>query len=224
MKLLTKTFLLVAILAFVGFHAEAQHKKVKIITPYGKMIVALSDETPAYRDNFIKLVKKHFYDGLLFHRVIKDFMIQGGDPNSKNAKPGEMLGNGDVGYTIPASFKPDLFHRKGALAAARQGDNVNPQKASSGCQFYIVQGKKYTDQELDRIEAHTGHHFTNEERNIYKTIGGTPFLDGNYTVFGQLIKGMDVLDKIADVSTDNNDRPEKDVKMKIRLYRKFLLF
>lgn len=224
MKWLTRTFLFIAMLAFIGFHAEAQHKKVKIITPYGKMIVALSDETPAYRDNFIKLIKKRFYDGLLFHRVIKDFMIQGGDPNSKNAKPGEMLGNGDVGYTIPADFKKDLFHRKGALAAARQGDQVNPEKASSGCQFYIVQGKKYTDQELDRVEARTGHHFTDKERQVYKTIGGTPFLDGGYTVFGQLIKGMDVLDKIADVSTDANDRPEKDVKMKIRMYHHFLFF
>lgn len=188
------------------------------------MILSLSDKTPAYRDNMIKLVKKHFYDGLLFHRVIKDFMIQGGDPDSRKAKAGEMLGNGDVGYTLPADFKPELFHQKGALAAAREGDDVNPQKNSSGCQFYIVQGKRYTDAELNTIENRTGYHFTEQQRNIYKSVGGTPFLDGNYTVFGQLIKGMDVLDKIAGVSTDSNDRPKQDVRMKIRMYHKFLFF
>jgi len=224
MKRLIKQVLVFALLIFSGLQATAQHKKVKITTPYGKMIVALSDETPRYRDNFIKLVKKHFYDGLLFHRVIRDFMIQGGDPQSKGAKAGEMLGNGDVGYTIPAAFTNDLFHRKGALAAAREGDAVNPQKVSSGCQFYIVQGKKYTDAQLDQIERRTGHHFSEAQREIYKTVGGTPFLDGNYTVFGQLIKGMAVLDKIASVSTDPQDRPIKDVPMKIRLYHKFLFF
>lgn len=219
-----KKIFIITLLMLIGFGVFAQHKKVKIITPYGKMVLELSDETPAYRDNFIKLVKKHFYDGLLFHRVIKDFMIQGGDPDSRNAKPGELLGNGDVGYTIPADFKTNLFHQKGALAAAREGDDVNPTKASSGCQFYIVQGKKYTSEQLDQIEARTGHHFTAEQRKVYETIGGTPFLDGNYTVFGQLIKGMDVLDKIAAVPTDANDRPKKDIPMKIRIVHKFLFF
>lgn len=219
-----KKFILISLSVLFSIPVFAQHKKVKIITPYGKMILELSDETPAYRDNFIKLVKKHFYDGLLFHRVIKNFMIQGGDPNSRNAKPGELLGNGGVGYTIPANFKTNLFHQKGALAAAREGDNVNPTKASSGCQFYIVQGKKYTSEQLDQIEARTGYHFTAEQRKVYETIGGTPFLDGNYTVFGQLIKGMDVLDKIAAVPTDANDRPEKDIPMKIRIVHKFLFF
>ncbi|TAN16378.1 MAG: peptidylprolyl isomerase [Chitinophagaceae bacterium] len=221
--MMKKIFIIILIIA-TGYQAFAQHRKIKIITPYGKMILELSDETPAYRDNFIKLVKKHFYDGLLFHRVIKSFMIQGGDPNSRNAKPGELLGNGDVGYTIPAAFKADLFHQKGALAAAREGDDVNPAKASSGCQFYIVQGKKYTSEQLDQIEAGTGHHFTAEQKKIYETIGGTPFLDGSYTVFGQLIKGMDVLDKIASVPTDENDRPKRDVPMKIRMVHKFLFF
>lgn len=219
-----KRLFITTLLVLTGFGVFAQHKKIKIITPYGKMILELSDETPAYRDNFIKLVKKHFYDGVLFHRVIKNFMIQGGDPDSKNAKAGQLLGNGDVGYTIPADFKTNLFHQKGALAAAREGDDVNPTKASSGCQFYIVQGKKYTSDQLDQIEARTGYHFTDEQRNVYETIGGTPFLDGNYTVFGQLIKGMDVLDKIASVPTDQNDRPKKDIPMKIRIVHKFLFF
>lgn len=219
-----KKFLILGLLLMFGYQSFAQHKKIKIITPYGKMILELSDETPAYRDNFIKLVKKHFYDGVLFHRVIKDFMIQGGDPDSKNAKPGELLGNGDVGYTLPADFKTNLFHQKGALAAAREGDDVNPTKASSGCQFYIVQGKKYTNKQLDEIEARTGHRFTKEQKEVYETIGGTPFLDGSYTVFGQLIKGMDVLDKIASVPTDANDRPKKNIPMKIRIVHKFLFF
>lgn len=224
MKMLFKILFAAVLFVFIATTSQAQHKKIKIKTTYGNMILSLSDETPAYRDNFIKLVRKHFYDGLLFHRVIKDFMIQGGDPDSKNAKPGEMLGNGDIGYTIPADFKPGLFHRKGALAAAREGDQVNPQKASSACQFYIVEGKKYSDGELDRIAARTGHDFTPDQRQVYKTVGGTPFLDGSYTVFGQLIKGMDVLDKIAAAATDGNDRPTSDVRMKIRVYHKFLLF
>lgn len=219
-----KKLLLLSLAFLLSFYSFGQHKKVKITTPYGKMILALSDETPAYRDNFVQLVKKRFYDGLLFHRVMKEFMIQGGDPQSKNAKPGEMLGSGDVGYTIPAAFKPGLFHRKGALAAARQGDAVNPRKASSGCQFYIVEGKKYTDGELDQIEARTGRQFTAGEREAYKTVGGTPFLDGAYTVFGELVKGMEVLDKIAGAATDGHDRPSRDIPMKIRIYHKFLLF
>jgi len=204
--------------------AHAQKHKVKIITPYGKMIVALSDETPHHRDNFIKLVKKHFYDGLLFHRVIKDFMIQGGDPGSKHAGPETMLGDGDVGYTIPAEFKADLFHRKGALAAAREGDDVNPSKASSGCQFYLVEGKKYTDAQLNQVEQRFGHAIPPDHRQVYETIGGTPFLDQNYTVFGQVVKGLEVIDKIAAVQTDGHDRPVKDVKMRIRMYHKFLFF
>jgi peptidyl-prolyl cis-trans isomerase B (cyclophilin B) len=213
-----------ALLLSCALQLSAQTRRVKIITPYGKMIFTLNNETPAYRDNFVRLVKKHFYDGLLFHRVIKGFMIQGGDPQSRNAKPGEALGEGSVSYTLPADFHEDLFHRKGALAAARKGDAVNPSRASSGCQFYIVQGKKYTATQLDRIERQTGHHFTTEQRKAYETEGGTPFLDGAYTVFGQLIKGMDVLDKIASVPTDGHDRPQKNVPMKIRLVHKFLFF
>lgn len=219
-----KKLLLLALLVTVSSRLFAQHRKVKIKTPYGKMIFVLNDETPLHRDNFIKLAKKHFFDGLLFHRVIDSFMIQGGDPESKNAKPGAFLGNGKVGYQIPAEFRKNLFHRKGALAMAREGDAVNPERKSSGCQFYIVQGKKYTDKELDRISRRTGRQFTKEEREVYKTIGGTPFLDGRYTVFGQMIKGADVLDRIAAVKTDTNDRPLTDIPMKVRIIHKFLFF
>jgi len=221
--MMKKLLIVLAALA-LAYGADAQKRAVKITTSYGKMIVALSDETPQYRDNFISLVKKRFYDGLLFHRVIHDFMIQGGDPQSRKAKAGTPLGAGDVGYTLPAQFRPDLYHRKGALAAARQGDMVNPEKASSGCQFYIVQGKKYSEDKLNAIERSTGHHFTDKQRKIYETLGGTPFLDGGYTVFGQVVKGMDVLDKIAGVATDGRDRPKKDIPMKIRLVHKFLFF
>lgn len=213
-----------ALVLLCALQLSAQSRRVKIITPYGKMVFSLSNETPAYRDNFVRLVKKRFYDGLLFHRVIKGFMIQGGDPQSRNAKPGQMLGQGSVSYTLPADPHDDLFHRKGALAAARKGDAVNPSRASSGCQFYIVQGKKYTAAQLDMMETQTGHHFTAEQRKVYQTQGGAPFLDGAYTVFGQLVRGMDVLDKIASVPTDSRDRPQKNVPMKIRLVHKFLFF
>lgn len=212
---------LVATVFLQTARAGGTHRKVKIITTYGTMVVQLSDETPHHRDNFIKLVKKHFYDSLLFHRVIKGFMIQGGDPDSRHAIPGQELGNGDVGYTIHAEFRPDLFHRKGALAAARDD---NPQKASSGCQFYIVEGKTYTDDELDQVEKKLNHKIPADQREIYKTSGGTPWLDQNYTVFGQVIKGMDVLDRIDRVETGASDRPKQDVRMKIRMVHKFLFF
>lgn len=220
-----KKLLLLCLLTGISFQLSAQkHRKVKIKTPYGKMVFLLSDKTPLHRDNFIKLAKAHFYDGLLFHRVIDSFMIQGGDPESKNAKQGAFLGNGGLGYQIPAEFRKDLFHKKGALAMAREGDRVNPKRKSSGCQFYIVQGKTYTDKELDRIERRTGHKFTPKERRAYKSIGGTPFLDGRYTVFGYIIKGEDVLDKIAAVKTDDKDRPLTDIPMKVRIIHKFLFF
>jgi cyclophilin family peptidyl-prolyl cis-trans isomerase len=201
----------------------AKNRKVKIITPYGTMIIRLYDQTPQHRDNFIKLVKAHFYDSTLFHRVINTFMIQGGDPDSKHARPGATLGNGDVPYTIPAEFQLDLYHMKGALAAAR--DN-NPAKASSGCQFYIVQGKKWTDEQLDKLEATRlgGRKIPVDQREYYKNYGGTPQLDQSYTIFGQVIKGLDVIDKIATQKTDANDRPLTDVPMKIRLIHKFLFF
>lgn len=236
-------------------------------TPHGDMKLKLYDETPLHRDNFLKLAKEGFFNDLLFHRVIKDFMIQGGDPESKNAPAGKSLGAGDVGYTTEAEFVyPQLFHKKGALSAARQGDQVNPEKRSSGCQFYIVQGKTYSNAELDKMErvalesvknkyfdelvkqnqalvkelrmardqagldklrddleaqmeAHfkgqTGAPFTPEQREAYTTIGGTPFLDNEYTVFGEVIEGLDVIDKIAAVETDRSDRPKVDLKMTV---------
>ena len=222
-----KTLLILGLAAGMaaGFQPVlAQHRKVLIYTPYGRMTIALSDETPAYRDNFIRLVRKHFFDGLLFHRVIPHFMIQGGDPDSRHAKPGQQLGNGDLGYTLPAAFRPDLFHRKGALAAAREGDEVNPSKASSACQFYLVEGKTYSSAELDAVQARTGHIIPAYQRKVYETEGGTPWLDGNYTVFGQVIKGLRVIDSIASVPTDGQDRPLHDIPMRIRLKHKFLFF
>ena len=240
--------------------------KVKIETTMGDIIVKLYDETPKHRDNFIKLVENGTYEGTLFHRVIKDFMIQAGDPDSKGAPKGQMLGSGDVGYTVPAEFVyPQLFHKKGALAAARQGDNVNPEKASSGCQFYIVTGRVFNDSTLlsmeeqknqnkftsvfnalaqkhmkeiyqmrrnndqeglmnlqdslfvetqKQMEGEPEFKFTEEQRQAYTTIGGTPHLDGEYTVFGEVIEGMDVVDKIQQVSTNGSDRPNDDIVIK----------
>lgn len=190
---------------------------VKIETSYGDMVVKLYNETPLHRDNFIKLVKDGTYDGLIFHRVINQFMIQGGDPKSRDAKPGQMLGDGELGYTIPAEFVPGLFHKKGALAAARQGDEVNPKKASSSCQFYIVQGTTWDANRLKMVEQRMGKSFTAEEAEVYATLGGTPFLDGDYTVFGEVVEGMEVIDKIAAVPCGPMDRPIEDVKMKMSI-------
>lgn len=193
---------------------------VKIETNYGDMVVKLYNETPLHRDNFLKLVKDGTYDGLLFHRVIKNFMIQGGDPNSKDAKPGQMLGDGTLGYTIPAEFNPKFYHKKGALAAARQGDLVNPQKESSSCQFYIVQGDKWPAEKLQMVEQRYGKKFTKEQAEVYAKVGGTPFLDGDYTVFGEVVEGLDVVDKIAAVACGAMDRPVHDVKFKMTIIEK----
>jgi len=190
--------------------------RVKLTTDSGVIVIRLYDKTPKHRDNFVKLTKDRFFDSLLFHRVISGFMIQGGDPQSKNAQPGAMLGSGDVGYTIPAEFDTTLFHKKGALCAARTN---NPEKASSGCQFYIVQGRPYGDAELNQMEMQAGIKFSPMKRKIYKTIGGTPFLDMNYTVFGEVESGMEVIDKIASVPKDAGDRPLVDVRMKIELLK-----
>lgn len=193
---------------------------VLISTDYGDMKVKLYNETPQHRDNFIKLAKEGFYDGTLFHRVIKDFMVQGGDPKSKEAKSNQMLGNGGPGYTVEAEFVfPEYYHKKGALAAARQGDQVNPEKASSGSQFYIVQGKPMKDNELEQVEGRIKVTFTDEQKETYKEIGGTPFLDNNYTVFGEVIEGLEVIDKIADVATNRGNRPLKDVKMTVKVLK-----
>ncbi len=238
--------------------------RIRISTNYGDLVVKLYDETPLHRDNFIKLVKEGFYEGTLFHRVIKGFMIQGGDPDSKGAPKGKRLGTGDVGYTVPAEFVPSLFHKRGALCAARQGDQVNPERRSSGCQFYIVWGEKYNDSKMDQLDRQCQMQALNsvfsklasehrdeilqmrrdrnrealmdlqqqleaeanaivvekglgrlseERRNAYKTVGGTPFLDDQYTVFGELEEGFDIVEKIQGVQTDEADRPLEDVKI-----------
>lgn len=269
-------FTLFAILSMVvaaGCESMAGKKEkeqlVLIETTAGNIKVKLYNQTPKHRDNFIKLVKEGYFDGTLFHRVISDFMIQGGDPNSRNAKPGEFLGNGGPGYTIPAEFDSTLFHKKGSLAAAREGDKVNPEKASAGSQFYIVEGKTFTEEELDEAEVRvnnmnkkstffkyieeekekakknkeefdysiaqgeaaikTEEEFMNkppfkippEHREVYKTLGGTPHLDQNYTIFGEVVEGLDVVDKISAMETDKDDRPVKDVRIiKMKLVRK----
>ena len=193
-------------------------RDVLMQTTMGDMVIRLSDSTPLHRDNFLKLVKVGFYDSVLFHRVIKGFMIQGGDPNSKRAEAGKPLGDGSPGYTVPAEFRKTLFHKKGALAAARMGDNVNPTKESSGSQFYIAQGKVFSDAGLDSIETFrlNGRKIPAEQREVYKTIGGVPHLDQGYTVYGEVVKGLDVLDNIAAVQTSrrqDRDRPLQDVRI-----------
>jgi len=190
-----------------------KERKVIIKTNYGKVKLKLYNETPKHRDNFVKLAKEGFYNGTLFHRVIPEFMIQGGDPDSKNAKPGQRLGSGGLDYTVPAEFNPKFSHKKGALAAARTGDQANPQKASSSCQFYIVVGKTYTDKELDQMERGGKIKYTDQQRADYKTIGGTPFLDQNYTVYGEVTKGMEIIDKIAKTEVNQTDRPKEDIVM-----------
>lgn len=255
--------------------ACAQNKKgeyvVTIKTSYGDMVAILNDETPKHKENFIKLINQKFYDSTLFHRVMPEFMIQGGDPDSKKAPAGQQLGNGGPGYTLDAEFNPTLFHERGALAAARLGDGVNPKKASSGSQFYIVTGKKYTMEELDQhaenirnakksqllrecvmmpkyqsVLAQIQDHqraqdgawlnsffeksdtlilkenpdykpftFSAEQRTLYSTVGGTPFLDGEYTVFGKVIKGIEVADKITAAAKDPMNRPNEDIRMTV---------
>ncbi len=196
------------------FSCAPKQELFLIETDYGNMKVKLYDETPQHRDNFKKLVANGFYDDLLFHRVINGFMIQGGDPDSKGAGPEVRLGGGGPGYTIPAEI--GKLHFKGALSAARQGDAVNPEKKSSGSQFYIVHGKKSSDQELNAMAQRAGITYTAEDKEKYKTAGGTPFLDNNYTVFGEVVEGLEVIDKIAAVQTAPGDRPVQDVKMKIK--------
>lgn len=185
--------------------------RVEMTTNYGKILLLLYDDTPGHRDNFIKLTEEGVYKGLLFHRVIERFMIQGGDPDSREAKPGQMLGNGTLGYTIPAEIVPGRFHKRGALCAARTGDNVNPRRESSSCQFYIVQGQVWSNADLDVMEQRFGRKISPEQRKVYSSVGGAPHLDGSYTVFGEVIEGMDVVDKIAAVKRDINDRPVEDV-------------
>ena len=194
---------------------ESQQIRVMLTTDYGSMVLKLYNKTPLHRDNFVKLVKQHFFDSLLFHRVDKGFMIQGGDPDSKHAKPGQQLGEGSLKYTIPAEFDTALFHKKGALAAAREVDTDNPKKRSSSTQFYIVEGKTFTDAEMDKMEDKLNIKIPENHRRIYRTIGGAPFLDMNYTVFGEVISGFEVIDKIASAPKDDNWRPLQNIRMKI---------
>lgn len=201
------------------FAKGPKNQYIRIKTAYGECIIRLYNETPQHRDNFIKLTKKGFYNGTLFHRVIQNFMIQGGDPDSKTAKPGAKLGDGDVGYMIPAEFSDTLFHKRGVLAAAR--DN-NPKKSSSGCQFYIVEGKRYTDEDLDKLEQGRlkGFKVPAWQREIYKSVGGTAQLDHSYTVYGEVVTGIDMVDRIAAVKKDEHDRPAEDVPMNVTLLSK----
>jgi len=272
-----KNTLIVAILAVLLAACTSKPKEtlVTVTTPYGNIVVKLYDSTVKHKENFIKLASKGYFDGLLFHRVIQNFMIQGGDPTSRYAKPGVLLGDGDTNYTIPFEYVPSYLHKRGALAAARNSDDVNPLKASSASQFYIVQGKVFTNDELDavelKVERRTKQYImmdllkkegkedelkafrqmtenrdtanirkiinkyrnaveaqylrtkpfklTAEQRRIYTTVGGTPHLDGAYTVFGEVVSGMKIVDQIAAVETDKNNRPVQDIRMTIKLIK-----
>ena len=263
----------IVLLIKTGFSQTFSKETILISTSLGNMKVKLFNETPQHRDNFLKLVREHFYDSLLFHRVIQEFMIQGGDPDSKHAEPAKFLGDGDLKYTVPAEFVPTLCHKKGMVCAARNGDDVNPEKASSACQFYIVQGKIRTDEDLvayekrinkslatkikddilnkpenkilkDKIDGFkkaqnndslmvyfkivnklvedeytkTPHYsFPEAHKIIYKTIGGTPHLDSQYTIFGEVVEGLEVIDKIATVGKNKDDRPLIDIRMTISI-------
>ncbi len=260
MKRLVYSLLLVGIICCSSNHTK--EPIVVIETRLGSIKIKLYNDTPIHRDNFLKLVKSGFYDSLLFHRVIKDFMIQGGDPTSKNARPGVMLGEGDAGYTLPAEIRSNHFNIRGALAAAREGDEVNPTRRSSGAQFYIVTGKKFTEEELKDLETKinsnnlqqaamsyarrlndslvkakhtltidsmrqvvlsyaqqhtTKFAFTDVQKKAYETVGGSPHLDGSYTIFGEVLEGFDVIEKISELPSDSNNRPIKDLKMHIKI-------
>ena len=215
-----KLLFFVACLFLMASCSSVKEQKVRIYTTEGRIDVLLYDDTPKHRDNFIRLVNEQCYDSLLFHRVIKDFMIQGGDPDSKYARKGEMLGEGDLGYRVDAEIMPEKhIHMRGALAAAREGDDVNPSMASSASQFYIVWGKVFTPEELknykDAYEKRMGRPMvmTPEQEKVYTTVGGTPHLDGSYTVFGEVQDGLEVVDRIQNVKCDRNDRPLTDVRI-----------
>jgi len=199
--------------------SSQEETRIKIETSLGDMLIKLYNETPAHRDNMIKLINEGFYRDQLFHRVIKDFMIQGGDPHSTGAEKGQRLGMGGPGYTIPAEFNKNLIHKKGALAAARKGDAVNPEQASSGSQFYLVQGRVLTPEEITILSQRGRASFTEESARVYTTLGGTPHLDGAYTVFGEIVEGMEVLDSIASRPVDTYNRPLEDVIYSISLIK-----
>ena len=212
-----KTLIITLALA-VSTPAMSQSSHVTIETTAGNIRIMLYDDTPAHRDNFLRLADEHFYDSLLFHRVIKDFMIQAGDLHSKHAQPGQRLGSGDYNYTVEAEFRlPTLFHRRGMVAMAREGDRVNPERRSSACQFYIVWGRVYNDARLAKVQERldtTAHvTLTPAMQEVYKTVGGIPHLDGQYTVFGEVTEGLDVVDRIQQSATDPYDRPLQDIRI-----------
>lgn len=206
--------------------AQRKNADVKITTPYGDMWIKLYDDTPQHRENFLKLVSENYYDSLLFHRVISGFMIQGGDPNSKNAPAGAALGSGGPDFLVPAEIHPHRYHKKGALAAARQADAVNPEKQSSGSQFYIVQGRPNPPNILETIatrrnqkDPQNAFDYGEQAYEDYRNLGGAPHLDGAYTVFGEVTEGLGVIDKIAELEVDGRSRPLVDVVMKIELVK-----
>ncbi|MEM9990878.1 MAG: peptidylprolyl isomerase, partial [Bacteroidota bacterium] len=208
-------FFLAVVCCLVACQKSETFTYAQVETKFGTMKLKLYNSTPKHRDNFIQLAKEGFYDGLLFHRVIDGFMAQGGDPDSKGAPPGMALGSGGPGYLVDAEIARP--HIKGALAAARTGGPSNPEKKSSGSQFYIVDGKPQTDAELDQIERQKGIQYNEEQRRLYKEIGGAPFLDMDYTVYGEVVEGLEVIDKICSVSTDRGNRPVEDVTMKVTI-------
>lgn len=212
-----RNYLLLLFASAMIFSCKPKQKFALIETDYGNMKVVLFDSTPAHRDNFVKLVGEGFYDDLLFHRVMQGFMIQGGDPVSRDAAPQQRLGAGGPGYTLDAEINE--YHFKGRLAAARQPDQVNPDKKSSGSQFYIVQGGPVPPQQLAMFSQQKGLPYSDEDQKRYGEMGGTPFLDKEYTVFGEVVEEMEVIDKIAAVKTSPGDRPVQDVKMKIRMVK-----
>ena len=208
-----------SLLCTIAFCQDDQLAEISTI--HGKIVLRLYDETPLHRDNFVKLVNEGFYNDQIFHRVIENFMIQAGDPNSKDAAKGEMLGMGGPGYTIPSEFHNQLYHKKGAIAAARKGDSVNPDKESSGSQFYIVQGTVFTPEQLDAfVRMGRNSQFSEQQIEDYTSIGGTPHLDGSYTVFGEVIEGFEVLEKIASLPVDSYNRPLDDIVFTIKMINK----
>jgi cyclophilin family peptidyl-prolyl cis-trans isomerase len=215
-----KIVILIAFFSSTIAFSQNKYPNIILETSQGKIVIKLYDDTPLHSQNFVKLVNEHYYDSILFHRVIKNFMIQAGDPNSKKATTGQMLGSGGPDYMTPPEFLPKYYHKKGALAAARQGDNVNPYKYSSGSQFYIVVGQVLSTEQLDAL-VKQGRHlpFTPDQVKEYTTIGGTPHLDGAYTVFGEVIAGLDIVDKISNAQVDRNSRPINDIKI-IKAYIK----
>ena len=222
-SLLSLMFLLISLFSCnpqlsSGLRKKDLKKDVAIETTKGIIVVRLSDSTPLHRDNFLRLVKQNYYDSILFHRVIQNFMIQAGDPESKRTSAGKPLGNGGPPYTLPAEIRTTFFHKKGVLAAARMEDEVNPKRASNGSQFYIVKGRIHTDKSLDSVETFrlNGRKLPLAHREVYKTIGGSPHLDQGYTIFGEVVSGLNVVDSIAGVATSkgaDRDRPLSDVKI-----------